>query len=141
TRERLRGELEKMFPQMRWCVYDPLLSEAQNFSTQLSFGENTRLVPRVERADVILALDSDFLDCGEGDLAATRAFSARRRVTSPKDSPNRLYVVENHFTLTGPMADHRLRLPASQIPLFAHALAGKIAAATSDAGLGSVLAT
>ncbi len=29
---------------------------------------------------------------------------------------NRLYVVENRFTLTGAMADHRLRLPASQIP-------------------------
>jgi MoCo/4Fe-4S cofactor protein with predicted Tat translocation signal len=140
TRERLRGELEKMFPQMRWCVYDPLLSEAQNFSTQLSFGENSRLIPRLDRADVILALDSDFLDCGEGDLAATRAFSSRRRVTSAKDSPNRLYVVENRYTLTGAMADHRLRLPASQIPLFAHALAGKIAAATSDAGLASVLA-
>src|SRR5205814_7199356 len=63
TRERLRGELEKMFPRMRWCVYDPLLSEAQNFATQISFGDNSRLVPRLERADVILALDSDFLDC------------------------------------------------------------------------------
>ena len=41
TRERLRGELEKMFPQMRWCVYDPLLSEAQNFATQMSFGDNS----------------------------------------------------------------------------------------------------
>ena len=29
---------------------------------------------------------------------------------------NRLYVVENRFTLTGSMADHRLRCPASQIP-------------------------
>ena len=28
---------------------------------------------------------------------------------------NRLYVVENRFTLTGAMADHRLRCPASQI--------------------------
>ena len=112
-----------MFPQMRWCVYDPLLSEAQNFSTQLSFGDNARLVPRLERADVILALDNDFLDCGEGDLTSTRAFSSRRRVNSPKDAPNRLYVVENRYTLTGAMADHRLRVPASQIPLFAHALA------------------
>ena len=47
---------------------------------------------------------------------------------------NRLYVVENRFTLTGAMADHRLRLPASQIPAFAHALASKIAAATKDCG-------
>ena len=43
---------------------------------------------------------------------------------------NRLYVVENRFTLTGAMADHRLRFPASQIPAFTHALASKIAVAT-----------
>src|SRR5438034_2493480 len=140
TRERIRGELEKMFPRMRWCVYDPLRSEAQNFATQISFGDNLRLVPRIERADVILALDSDFLDCGEGDIASSRAFSFRRRVSSGKDSMNRLYVVENRYTLTGAMADHRLRLPASQIPLVAHAIATRVATATKDSGLGSILA-
>ncbi|MGI8437465.1 MAG: TAT-variant-translocated molybdopterin oxidoreductase [Chthoniobacterales bacterium] len=55
TRERLRAQLEKLYPKMRWCQYDPLLSEAQNFSTQLSFGDNSRLIPRFDRADVILA--------------------------------------------------------------------------------------
>src|SRR4029077_5762732 len=61
TRERLRAELEKMFPRLRWVVYEPLLSEAQSFATELSFGSNRCLVPKLERADVILALDSDFL--------------------------------------------------------------------------------
>src|SRR5438034_982558 len=141
TRERLRAELEKMFPRLRWVVYEPLLSEAQSFATELSFGGNLRLVPKLERADVILALDSDFLDCGQGDLASVRAFTSRRRVSSAKDNMNRLYVVENRFTLTGAMADHRLRCPASQIPAFAYALAGKILAATKDANLGSVIGT
>ncbi|MDQ6860369.1 MAG: TAT-variant-translocated molybdopterin oxidoreductase, partial [Verrucomicrobiota bacterium] len=112
TRERLRRDLERVYPKMRWCRYEPLLSEAQNYSTMMSFGENSRLIPRFERADVILALDSDFLDCGEGDVASARAFGARRRVGSAKDTMNRLYVVENRYTLTGAMADHRLRLPA-----------------------------
>ena len=53
---------------------------------------------------------------------------------------NRLYVVENRFTLTGSMADHRLRCPASQIPTFAYALARKIASGTGDAGLTSTIA-
>ncbi|MEY2542179.1 MAG: hypothetical protein QOI22_1781, partial [Verrucomicrobiota bacterium] len=141
TRERLRSELEKAFPKMRWCVYDALLTEAQSFSTRMSFGDNTRLVPQLERADVVLALDSDFLDCSEGDIASVRAFASRRRVKTAKDTMNRLYVVENRFTLTGSMADHRLRCPASQVPAVAHALALKIAAATKDAGLSSVLAT
>jgi hypothetical protein len=87
TRERLRAELEKMFPRLRWVVYEPLLSEAQSFATELSFGGNLRLVPRLERADVILALDSDFLDCGQGDIASVRAFSSRRRVRSATREP------------------------------------------------------
>jgi MoCo/4Fe-4S cofactor protein with predicted Tat translocation signal len=141
TRERLRAALLKAYPKMRWCVYDPLLTEAQSFATQLSFGDNARLVPRFERADVVLALDSDFLDCGEGDVAGIRAFSSRRRVGAAKDTMNRLYVVENRFTLTGAMADHRMRCPASQIPAFIRALANKIAVETKDPGLGSTIAT
>jgi molybdopterin-containing oxidoreductase family iron-sulfur binding subunit len=141
TRERLRNELAKQFPKMRWCVYDPLLSEAQHFSTQISFGDNTRLIPQFDKADVVFALDSDFLNCGEGDLASIRGFTSRRRVREAKDSMNRLYVVENRFTLTGAMADHRLRYGASQIPAITHALASKIAVATKDPALSSVLIT
>src|SRR5207248_1806123 len=92
TRDRLRTELEKAFPKMTWCVYEPALSDAQNYATRISFGENMRLMPRFDRADVVLALDSDFLDCGEGDMAASRAFTSRRRVKSAKDEMNRLYV-------------------------------------------------
>ncbi|MEP6809503.1 MAG: TAT-variant-translocated molybdopterin oxidoreductase, partial [Chthoniobacterales bacterium] len=139
TRERLRTQLEKVFPKMRWCQYEPLLSDAQKYGTQISFADNSRLVPRFERADVILSLGSDFLDCGEGDIAASRGFASRRRLSSSKDTMNRLYVVENRFTLTGAMADHRLRCPASQIPAFAFALAGKISGATGDAGLGAIV--
>src|SRR2546428_9850012 len=69
-----------------------------------------------------------------------RAQGQRRHVQNAEYTMNRLYVVENRFTLTGAMADHRLRCPASQIALFAHALARKILAATKDAGLGSVIA-
>src|SRR6266403_1311434 len=141
TRERLRGALEKVFPNMRWCIYEPLLSQEQIIAGQTSFGADARILPKFDRADVILALDSDFLDCGKGDLESVRAFTSRRRVKSAGDSMNRLYVVENRFTLTGAMADHRLRCPASQIAVFAHALAGKILAATNDAGLGAVVGT
>ena len=139
TRERLRTELEKIFPSMRWCVYEPLLSQEQTAATQSAFGPGVRLIPKFDRADVILALDSDFLDCGQGDLESVRAFTSRRRVKSPADSMNRLYVVENRFTLTGAMADHRLRCPASQIGAFAHALAKKILAGTNDVGLGGLV--
>ena len=139
TRERLRAELETKFPGMRWCVYEPRLGQEANVAMQSAFGPNARVLPKLDRADVILALDSDFLDCGQGDLETIRAFTSRRRVSSPKDSMNRLYVVEQRFTLTGAMADHRLRCPASQIPAFAQALASKILAGTNDSTLTSLL--
>src|SRR5262249_4610573 len=63
----------------------------------------------------------------------------RRRVKSAVDNMNRLYVVENRFSLTGAMADHRLRCPASQVAAFAHALAQKILGATNDSGLGALV--
>jgi MoCo/4Fe-4S cofactor protein with predicted Tat translocation signal len=139
TRERLRGELEKNFPGMRWCVYEPLLGQEMTLAAQAGFGAGASAIARFDRADVILALDSDFLDCGQGDLSSVRAFTSRRRVGTAKDSMNRLYVVENRFTLTGAVADHRLRCPASQIAALTYVLADKILAGTNDAALGSVM--
>ena len=139
TRERLRRELEKNLPGVRWCVYEPFLSQGTTVAAQTAFGAGARAIPRFDRADIVLALDSDFLDCGQGDLASVRAFTARRRVSTPKDSMNRLYVVENRFTLTGALADHRLRCPASQIAVITHALAAKILAGTNDSALGTVM--
>jgi molybdopterin-containing oxidoreductase family iron-sulfur binding subunit len=141
TRDRLRTELERVFPSMRWCVYDAARTEAQNVAAQAAFGPNSSLMHRFDRADVILALDADFLDCGDGDLASVKGFTSRRRVKEAKDTMNRLYVVENRFTLTGSMADHRLRCAASQIPRVAYALAREIATATGDGALNGVLGT
>ena len=87
TRERLRTELEKNFPSMRWCVYEPLLSQEQTVATQTAFGPGARLVPKLDRADVILALDSDFLDCGQGDLG----ISARVHFTAKSELLERQY--------------------------------------------------
>src|ERR1700719_1267136 len=106
---------------------------------QAAFGANARVLPKLDRADVILALDSDFLDCGQGDLESVRAFTSRRKVNSSKDSMNRLYVVENRSALTGAVAAHRLGCPASQIAAFAHTLAKKILGTPNDAGLGAVV--
>ena len=44
---------------------------------------------------------------------------------------NRLYVVESTYTVTGTMADHRLRLPPSQIGGFLVAVARELKAATA----------
>ena len=141
TRDRLRAQLSKDFPNLLWCVYDPLRPFNDVEATRAAFGDGTRLVHRFDRADVILSLDSDFLNLDEGGIEATRDYSNRRRVASASDSMNRLYVVENRYTLTGGKADHRLRLPASQIGAFAVALGRKVAGLLGGTGaaLGNLL--
>ena len=137
TRDRLLGELKKQFPQLGWYLYDPLRPFNEVEATRAAFGDGLRLVPRFDRADVVLSLDGDFLDLDEGGVEATRDFTNRRRVAKATDSMNRLYVVENRFTITGGMADHRLRCQASRIGAFAAALAKKIGGGALDALAGS----
>src|SRR5207244_1386583 len=43
TRERLRGELEKKFPGMRWCIYETRVGQEANIAMQTAFGANARL--------------------------------------------------------------------------------------------------
>ena len=118
TRERLRGEIAKRFPGALWTVYEPLGAELADQAAAVTFGAGIAAVPLLDRADVILSLDADFLGT-DGEVSATRQFFTRRSVTGPDAKMNRLYVVENRYTVTGGMADHRLRLPASQIGAFA----------------------
>jgi MoCo/4Fe-4S cofactor protein with predicted Tat translocation signal len=134
TRERLRLEIEKKFPKVTWAVYEPLNSDLSDQAAAAAFGSGVTAISQIDKADVILTLDADFLG-SEADVQTTRAFSSRRKVVGPDTKMNRLYVVENRYTITGGIADHRLRVPASQIGAFALALATEIAAATNDAGL------
>src|SRR5262249_35897767 len=71
-------------------------------------------------------LDSDFLASGPGRVRHMKDFYRRRKLASPSDTMNRLYVVEPTPSVTGSSADHRLPLRASQVELFARALAGKL---------------
>jgi molybdopterin-containing oxidoreductase family iron-sulfur binding subunit len=129
SRERLRAEIAKKLPKATWTIYEPLGAEPAAV-----FGAGIEAIPALEKADVILSLDNDFLGT-DGDVATSRAFSSRRAVTGPDSKMNRLYVVENRYTITGGIADHRLRLPASHIGAFAVALAQEIAMATKDTAL------
>jgi Fe-S-cluster-containing dehydrogenase component len=68
-----------------------------------------------ENADVVVALDADFLGCGPGRVRYARDFVDQRRVRGGRTTMNRLYVVESTPTLTGAMADHRLLAQPSEI--------------------------
>ena len=75
---------------------------------------------RVDQAEVIVALDADFLGGGPGSLRYARDFAGRRR---PAERMNRLYAFESGPTITGSRADHRLALKPSEIDSVARHLA------------------
>ncbi|MDQ3621307.1 MAG: TAT-variant-translocated molybdopterin oxidoreductase [Verrucomicrobiota bacterium] len=139
TRERLRAEIEQKLTNAHWAIYEPLDTEAPDKAAKTIYGEGVVAAAQLDRADVIMALDADFLSCTEGSTEMIRQFAARRRVGSPEAKMNRLYVVENRYTITGGTADHRLRVPACQIGAFAFELAKAIAAGTSDPTLGGLV--
>ena len=136
TRERLRAEIEKKYPKISWAVYEPTGGTAHEVA-EIAFGKGLHAIPQLDKADVVMAVDSDFLSCSEGDIETVRQFSARRKLQGPDTKLNRLYVVENRFTVTGGMADHRLRVPASQAGAFLVALATAIGKAVNDSALGN----
>ena len=135
TRDRLRGELEAKYPGMIWCEYEPLGPQETDKAIAASFGPGIRLIPKFERADVIVALDSEFLSGSEKGVGFAQGFFPRRNPDQKGAPMNRLYVVENHYTGTGGLADHRYRCKASLIGEFARQLAGKVADATGDGSL------
>lgn len=135
TRERLRLEVEKKFPKALWVVYEPVGPSPESNAT--AFGAGNLAKPDFSKADVVLSFDCDFLG-QEGDIADARSFAARRKVDGGNEM-NRLYVVENRYTVTGGMADHRLRIPASQIGAALLELANLVGAQTSDTALGAIL--
>jgi MoCo/4Fe-4S cofactor protein with predicted Tat translocation signal len=99
-------------PQARWHRYEAAV--ASPIGPQPMY--------RLEQADVILSLESDFLSCGPAHLRYAREFAARRRPEAPAGM-NRLYLVESCPTPTGSKADHRLPLRAADIMAFAQLVA------------------
>jgi len=115
--------LLKRLPSARWHQYEPIGRDAVRAGARLAFGEVVNTLYRVENAEVILALDADFLTSGPGAVRYAREFAAKRRVQDGNTTMNRLYAVESTPSLTGTMADHRLSVRAGEIESFARTVA------------------
>jgi molybdopterin-containing oxidoreductase family iron-sulfur binding subunit len=120
------------YPSAKWHQWDPAARENARAGAQLAFGQHADAQYRLDRADVILLLDSDLLASGPGSLRYARDFAARRR---PEDAAHmsRLYAVETMPTPTGARADHRLPLKPSDVEKVAREIAARVSAApTAD---------
>ncbi|MFY8215515.1 MAG: molybdopterin dinucleotide binding domain-containing protein, partial [Chthoniobacterales bacterium] len=125
---------------MIWAEYEPLAASEAMAATAVAYGENVSVRPNFIEADVILALDADFLDSSETGPSYAVDFYTRRKPDQEARGMNRLYVVENHYTTTGGLADHRLRVRACEMGAFLAAISGAVAELTGNSALGSVAA-
>lgn len=122
----LKGDIAKKFPQAQWVEFEPVNFDNARLGTQMAFGQQLEPHYQFDKADVIVALDSDFLGLDSTSILPVKQFSSRRRVETPKDEMSRLYVAESNFTITGGMADNRLRIRSSEIGAFVLALAKEL---------------
>lgn len=135
TRAALVRRIREKLPQAVWAEYEPVQDEPPAEAAQACFGQPVKPLYRFAQARCILSLDADFLGAEAGSPLYSREFAQGRRVTQPADPMNRLYVAESAFSLTGAMADHRLRLASSQVSALAAAVAGRILGAEALAPL------
>src|SRR6185503_2739439 len=136
TLARLASELRTRFPRMQWATCDAVSDENRLAGLRQATGRDVDLMLRLDRAAVILCLDADPLLTDPETIRHARGFADGRRAGTSGGTMNRLYAVEGVYSLTGAMADHRLRLESRQIAAFVTALAAGLGApgAASQAG-------
>lgn len=128
TEQRAQKLLLSKFPSAKLYRYEPVSAGNRAEGVRMATGQDADLALNYGRARVIVALDADVLGTEPGSVRASRDFADGRRLRSPEDRMNRLYVVEPGFTVTGATADHRLRLPAQDVGAYLLALAAELSA-------------
>jgi MoCo/4Fe-4S cofactor protein with predicted Tat translocation signal len=133
TRTRLSQKLKAKFAGAKFYQYEALAPESV-------VGDGISLVPDFSKADRIVSLDCDFV--GVDAVYPTAAFSERRkpegkdyRGKADASKMNRLYMVEGAYSLTGGMADHRLRIAPSQVAAVAAQIAGTLGVGGSTSAI------
>jgi hypothetical protein len=117
-------------PQAQIHVYDPVSAENEALGLEKLFGKPMQSVLHVDKADVLLSLDSDFMGWSPARVRYAQDFASRRRIVDGA-ARNRFYVVESTYSLTGAAADDRLPLRAGKVEGIARAVASGLGLATS----------
>ncbi|MGJ8723994.1 MAG: TAT-variant-translocated molybdopterin oxidoreductase [Roseibacillus sp.] len=133
TRNRVWGEIKKKFPAAKAYRYEALESHA----SEEVLGAGVRMVVDFEKADRILSFDCDFTSLDQ--VGPVKPFFDRRQGGAhdkdklyahemKAEEMNRLYQVEAAYSLTGGVADHRLRIAPSQFIKIATAVGKAVGA-------------
>ncbi len=128
--------LASQAPAAKWYVSDPTVNPAVASAAKKFAGRNAFVSYDLSKADVVVSLESDFLNWGPAAITYAKQFSKRRGVDNGQ-TPCRLYAIESGPTVSGTLADHRFPVKSSAVPGLAYALA-KACGVDSPAGGGNV---
>jgi MoCo/4Fe-4S cofactor protein with predicted Tat translocation signal len=124
--ESLLARIQARYPEARFTFHAPAERGHAARGAELAFGSALQPQHDFRAADVIFSIDADFLATMPFSIPYSRQFAERRRVSSPNDAMNRLYVTESRLSNTGTMADHRLRSRPSEVQAVAAAVAAAL---------------
>ena len=126
TRARLVKELTAKFSAAKFYAYEAFESPAAKV-----LGDGVRAVADFSKADRILSIDCDFASL-DPQGPVTPFFDRRKPegkgYSAKPDAAgmNRLYTIESAFSMTGGMADHRLRVAPKQLLLITAQIARRL---------------
>jgi molybdopterin-containing oxidoreductase family iron-sulfur binding subunit len=120
------------FADARHVVHDPLSCSAISEAHRRTHG--VRLLPhfRLDKAEVIISFDADFLGTWISPVEFTAAYQAGRRLEGP--APHSSYHVqfESRLSLTGAKADRRLAVTPNELAQMMVQLAARVAKKTGS---------
>ncbi len=123
--------LRKALPDTAFHSFEPFGRETQNKGYGLAFDEpaiHERVVSyELDKADVVASFDADLFGTESNPVRNAKLFAKRRRIET--GSMSRLYVAEPCPTVTGSVADHRLRIQAKRVGDLLRGLAGALSKA------------
>jgi MoCo/4Fe-4S cofactor protein with predicted Tat translocation signal len=126
TMASLMDQVQTAYPEAKWVQYEPLNRDNVRAGAKLAFGQYVETRYNLDKADVILTLDGDFLSSGfPGFLYYARSFAVKRN-PDLKEKMARFYAIESTPTNTAGKADHRLPVRASEVEQLARAIASEL---------------
>ena len=130
---------------MKVYSYELFSESARNMAFEKCYGAKVFPVVQLEKANVILALESDFLGTDGNKVENSRMYAERRDVNNGKNSTDFMRWREMQGSVTGMNADYRIILRSDAIEEFVLSLLNefivkeRLSGFGADAGINSKL--
>ena len=115
TIKSIQNDFKTKFPSASWVSYESVNNENLYVGIEKAFSKKLQPIYRLENAQIIVSLGSDFLGVDDNNIYNTRKFAQNRDIVDENSTMNRLYVAESSITSTGSSADHRLNIPQHEM--------------------------